>query len=104
MFVAFELQIGLKAEVNGLRVDHLAYEEGQILKAQSLLKDYKYCVLGQRKIDREGRDLIAPKRLCLNNKRLNILADQNKIVILDGPFELDPSWRYSVDLMSLNMA
>mmetsp|Transcript_34363 Transcript_34363/g.45980 ORF Transcript_34363/g.45980 Transcript_34363/m.45980 type:complete len:341 (-) Transcript_34363:433-1455(-) len=28
MFVAFELQIGFEAEVNGLRVDHLAYEEG----------------------------------------------------------------------------
>eukprot|EP00957_Ditylum_brightwellii_P031603 2396694-Ditylum_brightwellii.AAC.1 len=41
MFVAFELQIGFKAEVNGLRVDHLAYEEGRILKAQPLLKDYK---------------------------------------------------------------
>jgi len=41
MFVAFELQVGLEAEVNGLREDHLAYEEGQILKTQPLLKDYK---------------------------------------------------------------
>eukprot|EP00957_Ditylum_brightwellii_P054761 4149345-Ditylum_brightwellii.AAC.1 len=38
MFVAFELQIGFEAEVNGLRVDHLAYEEGKILNAQPLLK------------------------------------------------------------------
>eukprot|EP00957_Ditylum_brightwellii_P060942 4626706-Ditylum_brightwellii.AAC.1 len=41
MFVAFELQIGFEAEVNGLRVDHLAYEEGRILNAQPLLKAYK---------------------------------------------------------------
>eukprot|EP00957_Ditylum_brightwellii_P158748 12083300-Ditylum_brightwellii.AAC.1 len=41
MFVAFELQIGLEAEVNGLREDHLAYEEGRILKAQPLLKAFK---------------------------------------------------------------
>ena len=47
---------------------------------------------------------IAPERLCLNNKRLNIWANQSKAVILDGPFELDPSWRYSVDLMSFKMA
>jgi len=148
MFVAFELQIGLEAEVNGLRVDHLAYEEGRILNAQPLLKAYKeaqvtsnevdasttpvqssliekaeahddfklitavlegnfsnckYQALGQKKIDGEGIAPIAPERLCLNNKRLNIWADQNKAVILDGPFELDPSLRYSVDLMSFMM-
>eukprot|EP00957_Ditylum_brightwellii_P078818 5993870-Ditylum_brightwellii.AAC.1 len=41
MFVTFKLQIGLEAEVNGLRVDHLTYEEGRILKAQPQLKAYK---------------------------------------------------------------
>eukprot|EP00957_Ditylum_brightwellii_P136554 10413512-Ditylum_brightwellii.AAC.1 len=41
MFVAFKLQIGLEAEVNGLRVDHLAYKKGRILNAQPLLKAYK---------------------------------------------------------------
>eukprot|EP00957_Ditylum_brightwellii_P096173 7326662-Ditylum_brightwellii.AAC.1 len=41
MIVAFELQIGLEAEVSGLRQDHLSYEEGRILKAQPLLKEYK---------------------------------------------------------------
>eukprot|EP00957_Ditylum_brightwellii_P119843 9144439-Ditylum_brightwellii.AAC.1 len=41
MFVAFELQIGLEAEVNDLREDHVSYEEGRILKAQPLLKAYK---------------------------------------------------------------
>eukprot|EP00957_Ditylum_brightwellii_P064554 4898625-Ditylum_brightwellii.AAC.1 len=41
MFVAFELQIGLETEVNGLRKDHLVYEEGRILKAQPLLKAFK---------------------------------------------------------------
>eukprot|EP00957_Ditylum_brightwellii_P126360 9632736-Ditylum_brightwellii.AAC.1 len=41
MFVAFKLQIGLEAEVNCLRADHLVYEEGQILNDQPLLKKYK---------------------------------------------------------------
>ena len=43
------------------------------------------------------------ERLCLSNKRLNIWANQSKVVILDGPFELDPSWRYSVDMMSFRV-
>jgi len=64
----------------------------------------KYRALGQKEIDGEGMAPIAPERLCLNNKRLNIWANQNKAVILDGSFELDPSRRYSVDLMSLKMA
>jgi len=63
----------------------------------------RYRALDQREIDGEGRDLIAPTRLCLNNKRLNIWAHQDKAVILDGPFELDPSLRYSVDLMSFRV-
>eukprot|EP00957_Ditylum_brightwellii_P059426 4511822-Ditylum_brightwellii.AAC.1 len=41
MFVAFELQIGLEAQVNGLHGDHVSYEEGGILNAQQLLKKYK---------------------------------------------------------------
>eukprot|EP00957_Ditylum_brightwellii_P010703 811100-Ditylum_brightwellii.AAC.1 len=41
MFVAFELQIGLEAQVNGLRGDHVSYEEGRILNAQPMLKAYK---------------------------------------------------------------
>jgi len=41
IFVAFELQIGLKAEVSRLRKDHDAYEGRRILKAQPLLKHYK---------------------------------------------------------------
>mmetsp|Transcript_12673 Transcript_12673/g.18731 ORF Transcript_12673/g.18731 Transcript_12673/m.18731 type:complete len:243 (+) Transcript_12673:2-730(+) len=149
MFVAFELQIGLEAEVNGLRKDHLAYEEGRILKAQPLLKAYKeskgesnklytnktsapssmaekaegcndfklitavlegifsnckYQAVGKKAIDGEGTVVIAPERLCLNNKRLNIWAHQDKAVVLDGPFKLDPSQRYSVDSMGLKMA
>eukprot|EP00957_Ditylum_brightwellii_P188445 14345698-Ditylum_brightwellii.AAC.1 len=120
MFVAFELQIGLKAEVNGLRVDHLAYEERQILKSQPLLKAFKeqtrdnlndvkknhiiaISLDGEKEIDGEGTTPIALERLCLNNKRLNIWADQGKAVILDGPFELDPSWRYLVDSMTLTV-
>mmetsp|Transcript_7216 Transcript_7216/g.9586 ORF Transcript_7216/g.9586 Transcript_7216/m.9586 type:complete len:443 (+) Transcript_7216:1-1329(+) len=148
MFVAFELQIGYEAEVNGLRVDHLAYEEGRILKAQPLLKAYKeaheksseshvsttavpsslteksesqddmkliaavlegnffnckYRALDQREIDGKGTAPISPERLCLNNKRLNIWADQRKAMILDGPFELERSRRYTVDLMSLKI-
>jgi len=161
MFVAFELQIRFEAKVNELRVDHLAYEEGRILKAQPLLKVYKeahenlngvdatsvpssldgksedhndfelissvlegnfvnckYRSLGKTKITRKGTalfalkklfinnkrtDPISPERLCLNNKRLNIWADQNKVVVLDGPFELDRSRRYSVDLMSFRV-
>jgi len=63
----------------------------------------RYRALGQMEIDGEGTAPISPKRLCLNNKRLNIWAGQNKAVILDGPFELDPSRRYSVDLMNLKM-
>eukprot|EP00957_Ditylum_brightwellii_P115202 8786014-Ditylum_brightwellii.AAC.1 len=41
MFVAFELQIGIEAEVDGLRGDQVSYEEGRILNAQPLLKKYK---------------------------------------------------------------
>eukprot|EP00957_Ditylum_brightwellii_P055321 4193013-Ditylum_brightwellii.AAC.2 len=41
MFVAFKLQIGLEAQVNGLRGDHVSYNEGQVLNAQPLLKAYK---------------------------------------------------------------
>jgi len=148
MFVAFELQIGLEAEINGLREDHLAYEERRILEAQPLLKRYKeskekinkvnasttpvpsnmiekaedyndfrlitavlggnfsnckYRELDQKEIRGEGTAPMPPERLCLNNKRLNIWANQNKAVILDGPFELDPSRRYSVDLMSCKL-
>jgi len=148
MCVAFELQIGLEIEVSGLREDHLAYEEGRILKAQPLLKGYKeaqeninhverittslspssvktsedhndlelissvlegnfsnckYRELGKKEIVGEGMAPIAPKRLCLNNKRLNIWANQDKAVILDGPFVLDPSKRYSVDSTSFKM-
>eukprot|EP00957_Ditylum_brightwellii_P038859 2937380-Ditylum_brightwellii.AAC.1 len=51
MFVAFELQIGLEAEVNGLRVDHLAYEEGRILKFQPLLKAYKDAHKNLKEVD-----------------------------------------------------
>jgi len=150
MFVAFELQIGLEAEVSGLRQDHVSYEEGRILKAQPLLKAFKeqaqdnlnkvganttpapsslieksevqdgfklitavlegnfanckYRALDQKTIDGEGTAPVAPKRLCLNNKRLNIWANQDKAIVLDGPFKLDPSRRYSVDSMSLKMA
>eukprot|EP00957_Ditylum_brightwellii_P093525 7121725-Ditylum_brightwellii.AAC.1 len=63
----------------------------------------KYRALGKEEIYGEGTAPIAPKRLCLNNKRLNIWADLNKAVVLDGPFELDPSLRYSVDSTSLRM-
>jgi hypothetical protein len=146
--VAFELQIGLEAEVSSLCQDHLAYEEGQILKAQPLLRKYKesqeknngvntnttfvssslmnksedhddfklissviesnfdnyrYQALGKEKIDGKGMTPIVPDRLCLNNKRLNIWANQGKAVILDGPFKLNPSQRYLVDSMSLKM-
>eukprot|EP00957_Ditylum_brightwellii_P066137 5018571-Ditylum_brightwellii.AAC.1 len=101
MFVPFELQIGLEAKVNGLCGAHELYKEGQILNTQPLLKDYKeahkksresdvsttaapsslietYRALGQKEIDGERISPIASERLCLNNKRLNIWADQNK--------------------------
>jgi len=41
MFVAFELQIGLKGEIEMLRETHVSYEEGRILNSQPLLKAYK---------------------------------------------------------------
>eukprot|EP00957_Ditylum_brightwellii_P154556 11763046-Ditylum_brightwellii.AAC.1 len=37
-------------------------------------------------------------------QKVEHLGRSKKAVILDGPFELDPSWRYSVDLMSFKMA
>jgi len=146
MFVAFELQIGLEAEVNGLRKNHLSYEEGRILTAQPLLKTYKesqeksnevdastasapsfltedhddfklissvlegnfanwkHRELGKKVIAGDGTASIAPEKLCLNNKRLNIWANQDKAVVLDGPFKLDPSKMYSVDSVSLKIA
>jgi len=64
----------------------------------------RYRALDQREIDGKGTAPISPERLCLNNKRLNIWADQRKAMILDGPFELDPSRRFSVNLMSFKMA
>eukprot|EP00957_Ditylum_brightwellii_P020433 1540527-Ditylum_brightwellii.AAC.1 len=89
MFVAFELQIGLKKEIEGLRKTHDAYEEGRILNAQPLLKMYKevqegnfadckYQELGKKEIVGKGTDPMAPEKLCLNNKRLNIWANQGK--------------------------
>ena len=51
MFVAFELQIVLEADVNGLRADHLVYEEGQIINAQPLLKKYKDAHKNLKKVD-----------------------------------------------------
>jgi len=65
------------------------------------LKDSDY---QWRKVDGEGTGPIAPKRLCFNNPRLNIWADQGKVVVLGGPFKLDPSSRYSVDSTSFKMA
>eukprot|EP00957_Ditylum_brightwellii_P029808 2254799-Ditylum_brightwellii.AAC.1 len=56
------------------------------------LSNCKYQALDQKYIAGEGTATIAPERSCLNNKRLNILANQSKAVILDGPFELNPSW------------
>uniref|UniRef100_A0A7S4UUQ7 Uncharacterized protein n=1 Tax=Ditylum brightwellii TaxID=49249 RepID=A0A7S4UUQ7_9STRA len=148
VFVAFELQIGLKDEVIGLREDHKAYEEGCILESLPSLKAYKeankgsgnittnmtsvsspstemseidddfklitavlegnfsnckHRALGEKKINGRGTTPMSPDRFCLNNKRLNIWAKQGKAVILDGPFVLDPSKRYSVDSTSFKM-
>eukprot|EP00957_Ditylum_brightwellii_P119036 9079570-Ditylum_brightwellii.AAC.1 len=63
----------------------------------------KYQELGKKEINGEGTVPLSPGRLCLNNKRLNIWTDQVKAVIMDGPFGLDPSQRYSVDSMRFKM-
>eukprot|EP00957_Ditylum_brightwellii_P049031 3720139-Ditylum_brightwellii.AAC.1 len=103
----FNLKIFMTSQVSsvkGFHEDHLAYEEGRILKTQPLLKDYKearkkisdadvsttavpssleekYQVLSKKEINGEGLAPFTPKRLCLNNKRLKMWADQNKAVI-----------------------
>eukprot|EP00957_Ditylum_brightwellii_P189199 14401619-Ditylum_brightwellii.AAC.1 len=53
------------------------------------LSNCKYQALGKTEIAGEGTATNAPDRLCLNNKRLNIWAEQDKAVVLDGPFKLD---------------
>jgi len=59
MFVAFELQIGLEAEVVELRKDHLAYERGRILESQPLLNAYLEAI-------KDNKELSSPSSLFID--------------------------------------
>jgi len=48
--------------------------------------------------------VFVPTSLIFSLDSLNFWADQGKAVVLDGPFKLDPSWRYLVDSMILKIA
>jgi len=89
--------------LNGKSEDHVDFKLiAAVLEGN--FSNCKYRALDQKEIDGKGTTPTAPERLCLNNKRLNIWANENKAVILDGPFELDPSRRYSVDSTGLKIA
>eukprot|EP00957_Ditylum_brightwellii_P061543 4670291-Ditylum_brightwellii.AAC.1 len=63
----------------------------------------KYRALGKQEINGEVTAPFPPERMCINNKRLNIWANQGKALVLDGSFKLDSSQRYLVDSMSFKM-